>query len=97
MVIYTDPEDAFSIRQSDSTDEWYKNYILCEKPINNTPITLTKENNILLQLASHACKRDEKALVASTGYILAEIETITNLNVIVKEYEPKMSRLFPEF
>jgi len=68
---------------------------ICEKLIDNTPITLTKENNILLQLASHACKRDEKALVASTWHILAEIETITNLNVTVKEYEPKMSDYFP--
>jgi hypothetical protein len=95
MVIYTDPEDAFAIRLSDNNDEWYKDYILCEKPIDTTPITLTKENNILLQLASHACKRDEKALVASTRYILAEIEAITNLNVTVKEYEPKMSDYFP--
>ena len=95
MVIYTNPDQAFEIRLSDVNDEKYKDYIICEKPIDKTPLLLSKENNILLQLASHACKRDEKALVASTRYILAEIEAITNLNITTREYEPKMSDYFP--
>ena len=95
FLIYNEPHDSFAIRLSDSADKRHLDYIMCEKPIDNTVQTLTKENNILLQLAHHACKRDEKALVSSTRYILAEIEAITNLNVTLQDSKPKMSDYFP--
>ena len=95
FLIYNEPHDSFTIRLSDSADKKHLDYIMCEKPIDNTVQTLTKENNILLQLAHHACKRDEKPLVSSTRYILAEIEAITNLNVTIQDIKPKMSDYFP--
>ncbi len=54
--------------------------IVCQKPIDKSTYETTRENNILLQLAHHACRRDEKQIVTSTRYILTEIEAITNLN-----------------
>lgn len=95
FILYNDPKKDFTVRQADSIDQVYKEYIMCEKPIDRTFEKTSKETNILLQLASNACIRDERALVASTQYILSEIEAITNLNITVKEYTPKMEDFFP--
>ena len=95
FVIYSMPQSHFTIRLSDLNEQYHHEYIMCERPIDRTVHTLTKENNLLLQLAHHACKRDEKSLISSTQYILSEIEAITNLNITIRDYHPKMSDYFP--
>ena len=95
FILYNNPKNDFTIRQADSNDAQFKDYIMCMKPVDATFEQATKESNILMQLAKNACIRDEKALVASTELILAEIEAITNLNISIQSYTPKMEDFFP--
>ncbi len=75
IILYVDPDTEFSLRLSDRNEEVYLDYILCQKPIDKSTYETTRENNILLQLAHHACRRDEKQIVTSTRYILAEVRS----------------------
>ena len=95
FILYNTPKNDFTIRQADINDANFKDYIMCMKPVDATFEQVTKESNILMQLAKNACIRDEKALVASTELILAEIEAITNLNISIQSYTPKMEDFFP--
>ena len=95
FLLYNNPEREFTIRQADINDAEYQDYIMCERPIDATFEKVTRESNLLMQLASNACIRDEKALVASTQFILAEIEAITNLNISIQSHIPKMEDFFP--
>ena len=95
FILYNNPAHDFTIRQADANDAKFKDYIMCMKPVDATFEQVTRESNILMQLSKNACIRDEKALVASTELILAEIEAITNLNISIQSYAPKMEDFFP--
>ena len=95
FVLYNHPAWDMKIRLADQNDHEHKDFIMCIKPLEQSFEKETKENNLFLQLADHACKRDKGALIAATQYILTEIEMITNLNITIKSYEPKMEDFFP--
>jgi len=95
-VIYNNPRETFSIRLADSDDIWYWDTILCEKKRNTTTEVVSMENNMLTQLAHHNCQRDRRSIVASTQYLLAEIEAITSLNITLQERAPQMEEFFPQ-
>ena len=46
---------------------------------------IRNENNLLLQVTDHNCKRDEQGLIAATNVVINKIEAITNLNVSLPE------------
>ena len=95
FLFYNNPEKEITIRMADSVDKEHKDYIMCVKLLDKTFEKLSAENNLLLQLADNACKRDKRALVASTRYILTEIEMVTNLDIKIQPYTPKMEDFFP--
>ncbi len=69
---------------------------MCEVPKSETGERLKEENNLILQVTDHACKRDAQGLVASTNIIINEIEAITNLNVTLPEEIQTMDHFFPQ-
>jgi hypothetical protein len=95
-IIYNHPEKEFVIRLGDANDKGYKDYIMCEVPKSVVGERLKEENNLILQVTDHACKRDEQGLVASTNIIINEIEAITNLNVSMPEEIQTMDHFFPK-
>ena len=95
-IIYNHPEKEFVIRLGDEFDKNFKDHIMCELPLPPPIRPAAEENNILLQVADHACKRDEKGLVASVEVVINEIEAITNLNVTFPEEEMNMDHFLPK-
>ena len=49
FLIYNQPHDSFTIRLSDSADKSHLDYIMCQKPIDNTVHTLTKVDITMIQ------------------------------------------------
>ena len=95
-IIYNHPEKEFVIRLGDANDKGFKDYIMCEVPKSEAGERLKEENNLILQVTDHACKRDAQGLVASTNIIINEIEAITNLNVTLPEEIQTMDHFFPQ-
>jgi hypothetical protein len=95
-IIYNHSEKEFVIRLGDANNKGYKDYIMCKVPKSMVGERLKEENNLILQVTDHACKRDEQGLVASTNIIINEIEAITNLNVSMPEEIQTMDHLFPK-
>jgi len=94
-IIYNHPEQEFRIRLGDDYDKGFQDHILCEVP-KPPPVSQVKnENNLLLQVIDHACKRDEKGLLASIKIVAEEIEAITNLNVTLPEDINSMEHFLP--
>jgi len=96
-VIYNNPMGDFNIRLADVDDIWYWDTIMCEKKVNTSMEFISIENNMLTQLAHHNCQRDRRAIVASTQYLLAEIESITNLNITLLDRQPTTADFFPQW
>ena len=94
-MLYNHPELKFVLRLGDAGDRGYKTNIMCELPKAPPVQTISRETNVLLQMAHHNCKRDEKGLIASTKLIIAEIEAITNLNLTLKEEVINAEDFFP--
>jgi hypothetical protein len=95
-IIYNHPEKEFIIRLGDANNKGYKDYIMCEVPNSTAREKLKEENNQILQVTDHACKRDEQGLVTSTNIIINEIESITNLSVSLPEVAQTMDHFFPK-
>jgi hypothetical protein len=59
-IIYNHPEKEFVIRLGDANDKGYKDYIMCKVPKSVVGERLKDENNLILQVTDHVCKRDEQ-------------------------------------
>ena len=57
---------------------------------------IRNENNILLQVTDHNCKRDKQGLIAATNVVINEIEAITNLNVSLPEDINSIDNFLPK-
>ena len=95
-IIYNHPAKDFVIRLGDNTDKDFKDYIMCEVPKAPPTSQIRNENNLLLQVTDHACKRDEQGLIAATNVIISEIEAITNLNVTLPEDMNAVDQFLPK-
>ena len=84
------------IRLGDNTDKDFKDYIMCEVPKPPPASQVKNENNLLLQVTDHACKRDEQGLIAATNVVISEIEAITNLNVTLPEDRNAVDQFLPK-
>ena len=81
-IIYNHPSKEFTIRLGDTYDKGFRDYIMCELPKQiSEEQNIKAENNLMLQLTNHACRRDEAGLMASIRINMNEIEAITNLNI----------------
>ena len=95
-IIYNHPAKDFVIRLGDNTDKEFKDYIMCEVPKPPPASYIKNENNLLLQVTDHACKRDEQGLIAATNVVISEIEAITNLNVTLPEDLNAVDQFLPK-
>jgi hypothetical protein len=95
-IIYNHPDKEFVIRLGDNADKNYREHIMCEVPKLPPDTKIKNENNLLLQVTNHACKRDEQGLLASTNIVISEIEAITNLNVTLSEDLSSMDHFLPK-
>ena len=95
-IIYNHPNSEFVIRLGDNTDKNHRDYIMCEVPKPIPTSVIKNENNLLLQVTDHACKRDEHGLIAATNVVINEIEAITNLNVTMPEDLNSIDQFLPK-
>jgi hypothetical protein len=95
-VIYNHPHEIFELRLADHNDLVFKSRIMCEKRRDRSQQVISTENNLLLQLTHHTCLRDRKSIIASTQYLLQEIDAITNLNITTYDKPPRMEDFFPQ-
>ena len=95
-IIYNHPAKDFVIRLGDNVDKEFKDYIMCEVPKPPPTSHIRNENNLLMQVTDHACKRDEQGLIAATNVIISEIEAITNLNVTLPEDLNSVDQFMPK-
>jgi hypothetical protein len=93
-IIYNHPEKKFIIRLGDANNKGYKDYIMCMVPKSTAKEQLKEENNLILQVMDHTCKRDEQGLVASTNIIINKIQAITNLNLTLLKEIQTMNHFF---
>ena len=96
-IIYNQPSKEFTIRLGDTHDKGFRDYIMCELPkqVENEEKSIKVENNLMLQLTNHACRRDEAGLMASIRINMNEIEAITNLNITLPEDLNAMDYFLP--
>ena len=95
-VIYNHPNNDFVIRLGDNTDKNHRDHIMCEVPKPPKASLIKNENNLLLQVTDHNCKRDELGLIAATEVVISEIEAITNLNVSLPENINSIDNFLPK-
>jgi hypothetical protein len=95
-IIYNHPGKEFVIRLGDANNKGYKDYMMCEVPKSTAKEQLKEENNLILQVIDHVCKRDEQGLVASTNIIINKIQAIANLNLTLLEEIQTMDHFFPK-
>jgi len=95
-IIYNHPAKDFVIRLGDNADKEFKDYIMCEVPKPPPTSQIRNDNNLLLQVTDHACKRDEPGLIAATNVIISKIESITNLNVTLPEDINAVEQFLPK-
>jgi len=67
----------------------------CAKQPENEEKNIKAENNLMLQLTNHACRRDEAGLMASIRINMNEIEAITNLNITLPDDLNAMDYFLP--
>ena len=96
-IIYNHPAKDFVIRLGDNADKDFKDYIMCE--VRKPPPTsqIKNENNLLIQVTDHACKRDDQGLIAATNVVINETKAITNLNVTLPEDLNAVDQFLPKF
>ena len=95
-IIYNHPNNEFVIRLGDNTDKNHRDHIMCEVPKPPPASLIRNENNILLQVTDHNCKRDELGLIAATNVVINEIEAITNLNISLPEDINSIDQFLPK-
>ena len=94
--MYTYVKNRFGIRMMDENDQNYQQKVVCEFP----PETFNKDppqvsENMLYKLAAHNCRRDKNTVVGTTAFTLAEVDTITQLNLNKKRPKPNFRQYFP--
>ena len=94
-IIYNHPEKEFVIRLGDNNDKSFRDHIMCEVLKPPPTSNIKNENNLLIQVTDHACKRDEQGLIAATNVVINEIEAITNLNVTLPEDLNSIDQFLP--
>jgi hypothetical protein len=96
-LIYKYPVGNFVLRLADTSDKLFKDFIMCEKDRDTLRSDTNNENNMLVQLAIHNCKRDMPSIVASTDTTLQEIQSVTTLTLNMSNNTPDWHIFFPQF
>ena len=88
--------DGLAFRLSDSETVNRESFIICQKPVPKTSISLNVETSILIQLTKGDCERDLDSVINATRKSIDQIALITSIKVnargndsILKDYLPK--------
>ena len=91
-LVYAKTDDGIKIRVLDKDKLNKQVKIVCEI----LPSSQADENKILTKIVAHACERDQHSIAAETQMALAEILTITQLQLPVNKSSKELHDFLPK-